>query len=72
MAEANLPSNEEVESYIRDRNNWGRWGDDDQRGVANLITPEKVAAASLGRRLLWPALPWTVHHPPGLPCPLLE
>jgi kynurenine formamidase len=25
--------------------NWGRWGDDDERGTVNLITPEKVAAA---------------------------
>ncbi|MET1001362.1 MAG: cyclase family protein [Acidimicrobiia bacterium] len=27
-------------------NNWGRWGDDDQRGTANLLTPERVAAAA--------------------------
>jgi kynurenine formamidase len=27
-------------------NNWGRWGDDDQRGTANLFTPERVAAAA--------------------------
>jgi len=25
--------------------NWGRWGDDDQRGALNLITPEAVLAA---------------------------
>jgi kynurenine formamidase len=25
--------------------NWGRWGDDDQRGTVNFITPDKVAAA---------------------------
>ena len=32
-------------------NNWGRWGEDDQRGTANLVTPELVArAASLVRR----------------------
>ena len=32
-------------------NNWGRWGDDDQRGTANLLTPERVArAAALVRR----------------------
>jgi kynurenine formamidase len=31
-------------------NNWGRWGEDDQRGTANLVTPELVArAASLVR-----------------------
>ena len=28
------------------RNNWGRWGDDDQRGAANLIGPEQVLAAA--------------------------
>ena len=31
-------------------NNWGRWGDDDQRGTLNLITPEAVKAAALRRR----------------------
>lgn len=25
--------------------NWGRWGDDDERGAANLLTPEVVAGA---------------------------
>jgi kynurenine formamidase len=33
-----------------DPNNWGRWGDDDQRGCLNLLTPERVAhAATLAR-----------------------
>jgi kynurenine formamidase len=26
--------------------NWGRWGDDDEKGALNLITPERVAAAA--------------------------
>ncbi len=26
--------------------NWGRWGADDQRGTANLLTPERTAAAA--------------------------
>jgi kynurenine formamidase len=31
-------------------NNWGRWGDDDQLGTANLLTAERVArAAALAR-----------------------
>ncbi|MEO6123845.1 MAG: cyclase family protein [Ilumatobacteraceae bacterium] len=30
-------------------NNWGRWGDEDQRGALNLITPEAVKAAALRR-----------------------
>jgi kynurenine formamidase len=25
--------------------NWGRWGDDDERGTVNLITPERLVAA---------------------------
>lgn len=38
------------EQLIRERNNWGRWGDDDEVGAVNLITPEKrVAAAGLVR-----------------------
>ena len=26
--------------------NWGRWGDDDQRGALNLVTPEAVLDAA--------------------------
>ena len=26
--------------------NWGRWGDDDERGTVNTITPERIAAAA--------------------------
>ena len=26
--------------------NWGRWGDDDERGTVNLITPECIVAAT--------------------------
>ena len=56
-----LPTNEDVKSYLFDNNNWGRWGDDDERGAMNLITPESRLAAlssvrsgktmSLGRAL---------------------
>jgi kynurenine formamidase len=42
------PTREQVLSSLKDRRNWGRWGDDDQRGAINLITPEKrVRAAGL-------------------------
>ena len=27
-------------------NNWGRWGEEDQKGTANLLTPERVKAAA--------------------------
>lgn len=30
----------------REFSNWGRWGDDDERGTVNLITPERVVEAS--------------------------
>ena len=33
-------------AMYRDRRNWGRWGDNDQVGAINLITPEKRAAAA--------------------------
>jgi Putative cyclase len=50
MTERGLPSEAEVQSWIRERNNWGRWGRDDQRGTINLITPAKrVEAARLCR-----------------------
>ncbi len=50
MPEHPLPTKEEALSYFRERNNWGRWGPDDQRGAINLITPEKrVRAAGLVR-----------------------
>ena len=41
-----MPSQAEVDSWYTDRRNWGRWGNDDQRGAINLITPEKSAAAA--------------------------
>jgi kynurenine formamidase len=40
------PTREEVLSYLRERRNWGRWGDDDQRGAINLITAEKRRQAA--------------------------
>ncbi len=46
MSERRLPTREEVMSYLTDRNNWGRWGPDDERGAMNLITDEKRVAAS--------------------------
>ena len=40
-----LPTSEEVDSWLTDRRNWGRWGDDDNRGAVNLITDAKRLAA---------------------------
>jgi len=32
---------EAVRQFLRETRNWGRWGDDDQRGALNLVTPAK-------------------------------
>jgi kynurenine formamidase len=48
--EYEAPSADEVAGYIRERNNWGRWGADDEVGAINLITPQKrIEAARLVR-----------------------
>lgn len=36
----------EFHQLARQVNNWGRWGDDDERGTLNLITPEVVRGAA--------------------------
>jgi kynurenine formamidase len=40
------PSQDEVLEYFDSLSNKGRWGEDDQRGTLNLITPEKRVAAT--------------------------
>ncbi|PKB83597.1 MAG: hypothetical protein BZY88_01790 [SAR202 cluster bacterium Io17-Chloro-G9] len=40
-----MPTEEEVLGYFKSLSNWGRWGDDDQLGAPNLITPEKTKRA---------------------------
>src|SRR2546429_475684 len=50
MTDWKPPTQARVEGYFKELNNWGRWGHDDQRGTANLITAAKRAqAASLVR-----------------------
>jgi kynurenine formamidase len=34
-------THEQVDHWMKELSNWGRWGKDDQRGTLNLITPEK-------------------------------
>lgn len=45
----NLPTQDDIEEFQTTYSNWGRWGDDDQLGALNLITPEvrKRAAAAV-------------------------
>ena len=45
MADWTPPARDRVEGYFKELNNWGRWGPDDQRGTANLITAAKRAQA---------------------------
>jgi len=42
----NLPNQDEVLTYFKTLSNWGRWGEDDERGTLNLITPDKVRQAA--------------------------
>ncbi len=46
MPERPLPTRAEVDAYLHERRNWGRWGADDQVGAVNLITPEKRVRAT--------------------------
>lgn len=47
-ASGKLPalSIEVVEQWMKELSNWGRWGDDDQQGTLNLITPAKRQQAA--------------------------
>lgn len=45
MTQHPLPTQEDVESYLRDRRNWGRWGEKGGAGAINLITPQKRLSA---------------------------
>ena len=44
--ERRVPTKEEVQAYLKEDRNWGRWGADDQKGAVNMVTPEKRAAAA--------------------------
>lgn len=45
---ANAPgaTQQQFERWMTEHSNWGRWGDDDQLGAANLITPAKRKQAA--------------------------
>ena len=49
MPEPSLPTADRANGYFKDLNNWGRWGNDDQLGTLNLITPTKLLQ---GQRLI--------------------
>ena len=41
MTERTIPTQSDVDSYLRDRRNWGRWGDNGSAGAMNMITATK-------------------------------
>jgi kynurenine formamidase len=45
MADWTPPTQDRADGYFKELNNWGRWGDADQRGTVNLITPARQQAA---------------------------
>ena len=45
MADWIPPTQDRAEAYFKELNNWGRWGDGDQRGTVNLITAAKRETA---------------------------
>ena len=45
MPDAPRITQDRVEGYFKELNNWGRWGPDDQRGTLNLLTPARRADA---------------------------
>jgi len=46
LADRTPPTPAEYERYMERFNNWGRWGENDERGTLNFITPGAVAAAA--------------------------
>jgi kynurenine formamidase len=45
MPDLALPTQDRVEGYFKELNNWGRWGNNDQLGTLNLITQAKQLQA---------------------------
>lgn len=70
---ANVPSEEEVLGYFKSLSNWGRWGEEDQLGTLNFLSPKKtLQAASLvkegvtvscARTITWESAP-DIPNPP--------
>jgi kynurenine formamidase len=40
-----IPSEKEVLGYFKSFSNWGRWGEEDQLGTLNFVTPQKTRRA---------------------------
>jgi len=53
--ERRVPTKAEVLAYLKEDRNWGRWGEDDQVGAVNMVTPEKRLAAAATLNLAGPS-----------------
>jgi kynurenine formamidase len=63
-AERSMPTPDDVLGYFGTLSNWGRWGDDDQRGTLNHITDEvRLAAARTVRHGRSVSCAWEVAVP---------
>jgi len=62
-----IPSEEQVIEWITSLSNWGRWGEEDQAGCLNLITPQKrkQAAALIHDGMMGKA--WSLAHGTAFP-----
>jgi kynurenine formamidase len=72
LAERTPPNAEDYAQYRERYCNWGRWGDDDELGTLNLITPDtRRAAAELVRegRTVSISRPLDTHAGPANPYP---
>jgi kynurenine formamidase len=72
LADRTPPSADEYAAYRARYSNWGKWGDDDEFGTLNFITPDvRRAAAGLVRegRTVSMARPLDTHAGPANPFP---
>jgi kynurenine formamidase len=64
MTTHSMPTQDEVLGYFDTLSNWGRWGDDDERGTLNLITDDvRVAAARAVRHGRSVSCAWEIAVP---------
>ena len=63
-------SKAQVDTWMTELSNWGRWGKDDQRGTLNLITAEtRKAAVKLVREGISVSLAHTIEKTPAADSP---
>lgn len=61
------PTGDEVLRYFDQLSNWGRWGDDDELGTLNLVTPEvRKAAAALVSEGITVSCAWDIETTPQI------